>query len=281
MTDYVVKRRRLDLAGRYAAGVAALAIVLTVSGAYDTEDLSIAHRLGLFAVIGALLVGQSAWMIGRFERVFGTGAGGMMLTALSSLIATLALLTVELHALKYTPLLPKAPDPLFEFALFLAPLVGAAVGFLVFIRSPVAKIMLERAPLELDYEPVRKLSATTRIAGLLAPPRATPLAGWPQGVVLRVVSRDHYLEIVTDSTRAMIRGRMKDALALLPGDDGIRSHRSWWVRADQVKAIIPRGRDYFLQLADGAEAPVARGRSKKVRQLLDEKFQPAQNETPD
>ncbi len=85
MTDYVVKRRRLDLAGRYAAGVAALAIVLTVSGAYDTEDLSIAHRLGLFAVIGALLVGQSAWMIGRFERVFGTGAGGMMLTALSTI----------------------------------------------------------------------------------------------------------------------------------------------------------------------------------------------------
>lgn len=270
MTDYVVKRHRLNLAGRYAAGVAALAVVLTVSGAYDTDDLSIAHRLTLFAVIGVLLVGQASWMIGRFVRIFGTGAGGMMLTGLSSLIATLALMTVELHALKFTPLLPKTPDPLFEFALFLLPLVGAAVGFLVFIRSPAAKIMLERAPLELDYEPVRKLGATTRIAGLLAPPRAMPLAGWPSGTVLRVVSRDHYLEIVTDCANAMIRGRMKDALAQLEGNEGIRSHRSWWVRADQVKAIIPRGRDYFLELADGAEAPVARGRWKKVKKLLAE-----------
>ncbi|WP_375207602.1 LytTR family DNA-binding domain-containing protein [Hyphococcus sp.] len=265
MSAHVVKRRPQGGQGRWIAAVATLAIILAFSDAYDTDDLTVAHRLTLFTMICGLLIGQ-AWLLDEwFRRIFSNSAAGRMLAGGITVALTLVLMTLEVHALKYTPLLPKAPDPLFEFALFLSPFVISLAALVVFVKSPAARAVAELEPLEIGYERMLELSAHPVIAGLLPPPAPEAIAEWPVEPVMTVVSQDHYIEITTASGRSLIRGRMKDALARLSGEDGIRPHRSWWVRASEVCAVVRRGRDRMLMLRDGVEAPVARARWKRVR----------------
>lgn len=268
MSGHVVKRHARGGQGRWIAAVATLAIFLSFSGAFDTDNLSVAHRLVLFTVICGLLVAH-AWFIDEmFGRYFNRGAPAAILTGILTAALTLVLITIELHALKYTPLLPKAHDPLPEFALFLSPFVLSLAGLVVFLKSPAVKIVAEIEPLEIGYERVIELSAHPIIAGLLPPPQPDALEDWPQERVLRVVSQDHYLEAVTPSGRRLIRGRMKDAVALLEGEAGLHPHRSWWVRASEVSAVVRRGRDRVLVLRDGVEVPVARARWKRIKAAL-------------
>ena len=106
------ERRWTGLAA-YLAGVAALAVVLTLSGAYDTDGLGVAHRLALWLVVGGLLVGQ----VVLIER------------ALTQLLPRRAAFRLV------SGVLPKARDPFWEFLIFLAPLVGALGGFVLFLRA--------------------------------------------------------------------------------------------------------------------------------------------------
>jgi len=270
VSGHVVKRHSANGLSRWIAAVMTLAVILTFSGAYDTDDLTVAHRLALFTALCGLLIGQ-AWLLDEwFRRILGGGPAKTLFAGIFTLALTLALMTFEVHALKYTPLLPKAPDPLFEFALFLSPFVISLAGLVVFLKSPAARAVATLEPLEISYDKALELVEHPVIAGLLPPPEPEALAEWPAGPVLRVISQDHYLEVVTASGKTLIRGRMKDALARLDGEEGVRPHRSWWVRVSEVQAVIRRGRDHVLQLDDGVEAPVARGRWKQVRVQLEE-----------
>ena len=253
---------------RWIAAVATLAIILTFSGAYDTDDLSVVHRLCLFTVVCGLLIAQT-WLLDEWiGRLFTNSAVQRMLAAAVTIFLILILMTFEVHLLKYTPLLPKARDPLLEFALFMSPFVISLAGLVIFLKSPAARAVADFEPIEIGYERVLELSAHPVIAGLLPPP--TALTEWPSEPVLRVVGQDHYLEVVTESGNMLIRGRMKDALAQLENESGLHPHRSWWVRASQIDAVIRQGRDRTLVLRDGAEAPIARARWKRIKAALSE-----------
>ena len=57
-----------------AAGVICLALLMTSSGAFDTDDLSIPHRYALWQVVGTLAVGQAILLDARLVRHLPGGA---------------------------------------------------------------------------------------------------------------------------------------------------------------------------------------------------------------
>lgn len=76
---------------------------------------------------------------------------------------------------------------------------------------------------------------------------------------------DHYVRVHTALGSELLLMRMRDAIALLDGLEGLQVHRSWWVAADAVEGQRTVDRRTVLKLRGGLEAPVARGNVQAVR----------------
>lgn len=219
------------------------------SDAFSTGNLPLWHRLGLWWLVAALMVVQPVlidWRLACFlprTRV-GEVAGLVIATMLS-----IPIMAVELEALKRTPILPKDPDPWIEFIVFLAPPVATVAGFVLFLR-----LAWEELYLEPEADPGNMASSDDGAR------KAADLSG-----VLSIQAQDHYLEIITDSRRRFVRGRLGEYIG--EGDTalGLRCHRSWWVADRAVAAAIKDGRDWKLVLSDGQRVPVARARIDIVK----------------
>ncbi len=249
------------LAGRaplalHGFGIAALALVLVASGAFDSDDLSLGRRLLMFGVISVLLVGQASLLADIARRAARDSLPALATAAAAAVLATLGLMTIELHLLKSTPVLPYAPDPLPEFALFLFPFVVPVSGFVLALRWSAGAAAERPAPPRAVPEP--------RPA---APPAASP-DGWPVARILRLRAADHYLELWTSQGRQLVRGRLGDALRRLPDAEGVQPHRSWWVALSEIDRIDRQGRDLVLRLVDGERVPLARSRAREVKRAL-------------
>ena len=132
MSEFVVNgppdsRRDMTL---HLGGIAALTLVLVTSGAFDSDNLPLARRLLMFGVISALLVAQASVIADVARRYSGSSLIETAAAAVFALATTLLLMTIEVHMLKATVVVPYEPDPLPDFALFLAPFV-IPVGALV------------------------------------------------------------------------------------------------------------------------------------------------------
>lgn len=252
---------RRDLA-LHIGGIAALALVLGTSSAFGSDDMPLARRMLMFGVICALLIAQAsavADVVRRYHRPSLIGVAGATALALATI---LLLMTLEVHLLKATPIVPYAPDPLPEFALFLTPFV-----------VPVSALVLS-----LKWSGPRAPGAcSTPVPAKVAPPilcDAPPSAlgdaieGWPREPILRVRAVDHYLELWTPRGTSLVRGRMRDALRRVSHVMGIQPHRSWWVAVTEIDRIERRGRDLFLLLRSGDRLPVARARASDVKLAL-------------
>lgn len=68
---------------------------------------------------------------------------------------------------------------------------------------------------------------------------------------------DHYLRINTDRGEYLLLMRLKDAITLLDGYDGMQCHRSWWVAKDAIVGKKKQGRILLLLLDSGVEVPVS------------------------
>lgn len=254
------RRRHLAL---HIGAIAALALVLVTGNAFGSEDLPLLRRMLMFGVICALLVVQASAAADLTRRYcppsFIGSAGGAIL----AMAMILLLMTLELHLLKATPIVPYDPDPLPEFALFLMPFV-VPVGALVLClkwsepRTPDACSM--------------PLAAHVPAPAPFVPPVPNGLInGWPRDPILRIRVVDHYLELCTRSGTALVRGRMQDAIREVPNSMGIQPHRSWWVAFSEIDRIERRERDLFLLLKNGDRVPVARARAADVKFALERK----------
>ncbi len=237
--------RRAVVVLLHLAGVAALTLVLASSGAFDSDRLPLARRTLMFAVISALLIGQTALLIAPARRLAGTGTARQLAAAGGVLIATLLLMTVEIDLLKATPLVPYDRDSLPGFALFLLPFVAPVAGLVI----------------GLGWIGGRRSAPPL-------PPAATPAPAGAVSPVLRIQAVDHYLEVWSEGRRRLLRGPMAEAVRRLPAGAGVRPHRSWWVAGSEIVRLERRGRDHHLVLRDGLRVPVARGRVAEVRRFL-------------
>lgn len=220
-----------------AGSVVFLAGLMTVTGAYGTRDLSVLHRLSLWGIVAGLLLGQVLGLAALAERRR-PASWPTWLAPATALIGTVPLLAAELHLLKFSPLLPKAPDPFLPFMAFVAPpvvLLGGAVLLLVPGWRTFGKVVMA---------PRAMATATIRL----------------------VRAHDHYLEVRSSSGRRFVRGVFGEYVAGL--EHGLLLHRSWWVALGEIRRLERRGRDYVVVLADGSIAPVARSRIDLVRDAL-------------
>jgi hypothetical protein len=76
---------------------------------------------------------------------------------------------------------------------------------------------------------------------------------------------DHYVRAHTALGSDLMLMRMRDAVDLLEGLDGLQVHRSWWVAAKAVERHAAGDRKVTLVLRNGLEVPVARSAVAAVK----------------
>jgi hypothetical protein len=76
---------------------------------------------------------------------------------------------------------------------------------------------------------------------------------------------DHYVRAHTPIGSELILMPLKDAIAELGDAEGFRVHRSWWVAKGAVTEALARGRNHYLRLTNGLEAPVSRASVASLR----------------
>jgi len=84
--------------------------------------------------------------------------------------------------------------------------------------------------------------------------------------VVAVEAEDHYVRIHTESGSALVFMRFSDAIARLARVDGLRVHRSYWVRRCCVASVEAQGRGLMLTLSNGLRVPVSHGYKEVARQ---------------
>lgn len=252
-------------------GAAFLVVVLTLSGAFDTDELAFARRALLWCAICGSLVAQVSVLDSLLTRMAPPGAIGRAAAGAGAIAGTVVLMTLVISALKRTPLAPDAwgHDQLLDLGLFIAPTVVTIAGFFLLLRGAAMHGRTRLKLIEARVKERLSIAAQPVIAGLLPPPRAgAKLPGWPTGeAVLWVRAQDHYLEVATSASNIFIRARMRDAIARLHAADGVQVHRSWWVAKDAVQSVRREGRDHVLILRDGPEVPVGRSRVRVLQAL--------------
>lgn len=236
--------------------VASLTLMLTVSDAFETGALSLMHSALLWSLVSFLMVFQTCLCHRLFLSFYSSTQLSRLFAAGLTLFSTVLLMTVELHWMKFTPLLPKEPDPLIEFLFFVAqPVLAAGCLTLLAQTSAIQKYI--------DF-----LDLQTRHIVPANSDREELQAIVQQHRILRVSAQDHYLEIVCDEQNFLVRGRMRDALATLEPNDGIQVHRSHWVARQFMDRVLKNGRDTRLRLSDGSEVPVSRARKQTLQRFF-------------
>lgn len=240
--------------GLCVAAALCLAIVFSAAGAYDTKDLDPLHRLVLWITVMSLVIGQTVALQIGFARLFGAGRLAQVLAGCSTVLAINMIVALQLHGLKYTWVLPKNPDPIPEFVLFVAPAVMPVAGIVVLLSLTVQRL-------------VRAAERKDSVSASEADDNPPACLDWSKTTIQTVRAFDHYLEITSTNGRHFVRGRMKDAEAMLDKSAGLRVHRSWWVNRDAIRTIETKGRDKVVCLQDGRKVPVARSRIAVLREM--------------
>ena len=167
-----------------------------VGGAYDTDEFNLVHRTLFWFLVTALVVFQPVIIERTVARLVPTSRAGAWLSAFIAVFIVIPIVAIELHLLKFTPLLPRATDPWIEFIPFVGVPVTVVASFVLFLR-----FAWERK--HLDHE-----------ANARPPSVDTEKSREPIGPeTLHVRLQDHYLEITTDTGRRFIRGRLVDLKA--------------------------------------------------------------------
>lgn len=220
---------------------AALTVLLTVSGPFDTYDtLTWPERAVYWALVVALSLG-----IGKAVRVLVDLAAGHRHLALRMALVSTGIagaLGPVVWLLSRTMVGPTVP-PLTTF-----------LGF-VFVIAVTIQIL--RCVVALAHRP-----APAATASGMTPPGLPRLLDRIEpalrGDILRLSARNHYVEVQTDKGQADLLLRFSDALAEVEALDGAQVHRSHWIAWSIVDSAFEEGNRLFLNLVDGGRIPVSR-----------------------
>lgn len=89
--------------------------------------------------------------------------------------------------------------------------------------------------------------------------------------LISVSSQDHYVRIRTQNGEDLVRARLSDLVKNLGCQAGIQPHRSHWVPLRAVVGMASHNGHKTLELRDGSEIPIARGRMGDVQEWLAKK----------
>lgn len=83
--------------------------------------------------------------------------------------------------------------------------------------------------------------------------------------VIALQMEDHYVRVHAPAGSQLLLMTMAEAIGLLGGVDGERTHRSWWVARQAVDRIEGTPRAMRVHLTNGIVAPVARNAVARLR----------------
>jgi DNA-binding LytR/AlgR family response regulator len=89
--------------------------------------------------------------------------------------------------------------------------------------------------------------------------------------VIYLRAQDHYVEVTTTLGHELVLIRLSDAIRELDEDEGIQTHRSWWVVSKHIVEQKRVAGKPQLVLSNGAEVPVSRTYSNEIKALLNSK----------
>jgi hypothetical protein len=98
---------------------------------------------------------------------------------------------------------------------------------------------------------------------------ATLLMHTPLCEILYIQSELHYLSVVGQSGRELILYNLKDAIAEMPRNLGIQTHRSYWVSYDNIIRLSKDGRQGSVVMKNGDKVPVSRSKFDTIKSTLD------------
>ena len=238
-----------------------LVFMLTVGRAYQTETMSFGFRFLLWTIVVGLILAQvfiiRALLLNVVPRRLHNPVTKLGFVALA-LLGTALLLGLELSWLKATPLLPKEPDPYWDFVGFLVLPVLFLGGIALLIDYLMAKIIRSHAQSSGVSNDDTSIVIDKKFLG----------SKWSQNEILLVQAQEHYLSVHSEKGSALIKGRMSDAVKILGNSEGVQTHRSWWVALSHVESISRKGRDVHLKTKDGLIVPVSRARLENVKASL-------------
>jgi DNA-binding LytR/AlgR family response regulator len=112
--------------------------------------------------------------------------------------------------------------------------------------------------------------APSILPGVAPPPSAQAAAAWRQRLpdalgddVIAVTSELQYLRVWTTQGSALVLGALNEVEADT-ALEGLRVHRSWWVRACHVRSVRRTATGAVCVMTDGRNVPVSRRRKADV-----------------
>jgi LytTr DNA-binding domain len=231
------------------------AILLAITGAFNTGEAPLALRLGYWLVVmlsGALIGSAVTAAVHGWGKLAGHAvAEGAVIAVCIALPLTLLVSGASMLAFGLRGFTLIGVAYMFVLVLFVS-IIMVAINYLLAAQRRAG--MAEAGALA----PV-----TPSIVTPVAPPRddrfreRLPL-GLRSARLIAVASEDHYLRVYTDAGEAMILLRLADALAELAAVPGAQTHRSWWVARDAVTRVERGAGKATLHLTGGNLAPVSR-----------------------
>ena len=92
---------------------------------------------------------------------------------------------------------------------------------------------------------------------------------FPIGDIQSIRTEDHYLNVVTRTSRSMLRAKLSDLAALHDGRHGVQINRSQWVSFAAIESVIDEDNGQVtLQMVSGDSATVSRTRRLVFMQLF-------------
>jgi hypothetical protein len=229
---------------RGTAATAALAILLSFTGAFETHTVPVLGRTVYW--LSVLFAGRLAAFAISATGAQLLGALGLRLPiwAIALLYLAAATPVITITVLGVTVCVFRTPLRWDDYLSLLGPV------FVVTAASTLLHGLLHRVPIR------------SRAAGGPLPSTPAIIAKLPEALqqadIHAVSAEDHYLRVFTSAGEALIYMRFTDALDALDGIEGTQIHRSHWIaRAAVTRVHRQRGKIRF-EVKGGIMLPVSR-----------------------
>lgn len=259
----------------YAVSAGA-AVLLAITGAFNTDQAPLVLRLGYWLVVmlsGALIgTAVTAAVHGWGRLANHSWCEGALIAVGIALPLTLLVSGASMVAFGLRGFSLAGVGTLFVLVLFVS-LLMVGINYLLAAqrRAGMADGAALLRPAPALAQDAALAEDTALAASAVPPPPAGVVAPAEdrrfrdrlplhlrRARLIAVASEDHYLRVHTDAGGALILLRLADALAELGNIPGAQTHRSWWVAGDVVERVERGAGRATLHLIGGITAPVSR-----------------------
>lgn len=234
--------REFYFAPRTYAIMAAITMVLTISGPFNTLDtMGVGPRAAYWAVICLSTFGSGMF----FSTLALAGSRAqklpiivqIVLSGLASAIPTSSIVFF-INFLSFPGVEFELWDLLIIFIYCM--LVGTTISLLMTWREIELRAKAKEENGETEIRLLKRLPLQLR----------APL--------ISISVQDHYVEVTSEKGKHLVLMRLSDAIAETEGMRGFRIHRSHWVAQSGIKAVHKRSGKFIIETTTDQELPVSR-----------------------